>query len=122
MKRTIISESVTIMKSYIVDLDLPEKNLSCKVICQTMSGIDKDGKKFVDIDMCDYQDMVNLTESSRDYIKMLRGSEVLSLKYEGCVYINGVGEVYMDGEKVDTLDTNSKVKKLWKEYLKSDGL
>ena len=65
--------------------------------------------------------MSNLSESSRDTVKFMRGCEVQSLNYEGCVYISGVGEVFMGGEVVDILDTDKKVKKLWKEYVRGEG-
>ena len=65
--------------------------------------------------------MSNLSEISKEYISLLRGCEVWSLKYEGCVYISGAGKVIMDGEQIDTLDTNPKVNKLWKEYVKGEG-
>jgi hypothetical protein len=66
--------------------------------------------------------MNNLSEVSKEYVGLMRGCEVQSLKYEGCVYIGRGGTVLMDGEQIDTLDTDTKVKKLWREYVKGEGL
>ena len=48
-----------------------------------------------------------------DYLKELNGTEVMSLDYEGTVYIKD-GYVYMDGNKVEKL-TKKKAKALFDE-------
>jgi len=66
--------------------------------------------------------MSKLSVTSRDILDLMKGCEVQSLNYEGCVSINGAGKVYMDGEVIDILDSTRKVNKIWKEYLESDGI
>ena len=63
--------------------------------------------------------MENITESNKYTLKMLKGCEINSLNYEGIVYIkerNNSFSVHRDGEIIDYLNTNKKIKNLWKEY------
>ena len=62
-----------------------------------------------------------LSETSLELAKMLRGCEVNSITYEGCVYIKGT-QIWRDGEVVDNLDTDEKVKTLWEEFIEEEGL
>ncbi len=59
--------------------------------------------------------MNTLNENSLDTLIMLRGCEVYSINYEGIVYISG-SDVLLEGEVIDTLNTNRKVSRLFKEY------
>ena len=65
--------------------------------------------------------MKDLTQVSKDYLTLMNGCEVQSLNYEGCVYIKG-NVVYLEGEPVDTLDTEDKISDLWDEYREGEGL
>ena len=62
-----------------------------------------------------------MKEINEELLKLLNGCEVLSLKYATCVSIKG-DEVISDGKVIDTLDTDKKVSKIWKEYMKQEGL
>lgn len=64
--------------------------------------------------------MANLSKSNQESLELMNGCEVQSLNYEGCVYIRD-NKVFMNGEVVDTLNTNSKVKNLWDEYVWGEG-
>ena len=63
--------------------------------------------------------MKNIKESNQYTLKMLKGCEINSLNYEGIVYINERNNsfsVNQDGKIIDYLNTNNKIKNLWKEY------
>jgi len=62
----------------------------------------------------------NLSKSNKENLEFMNGCECLSLNYEGCVYIKG-DKVLMNGEQIDTLNTDKKVKRLWNEYVKGEG-
>lgn len=64
--------------------------------------------------------MTKLSKNAEEKFELLKGTETWSLKYEGCVYVDRKGDVFMDGEKVDTLNTSAKVNKLWREYVKNE--
>lgn len=62
----------------------------------------------------------NLTKNSQEKLSMLNGCEVYSVwNYEGTVSVKGA-DVYYGGEKIDTLNTNDKVQKLWDEYFENE--
>jgi hypothetical protein len=62
-----------------------------------------------------------LSKRYSDLLKEMNGSEIYSLEYEGCVGIRQ-DKVIQDGEVVDTLDTDKKVKTLWSELLEEEGI
>jgi|TARA_R110001592_G_scaffold33577_1_gene116184 hypothetical protein len=64
--------------------------------------------------------MTNLSTDCKQILEMLNGYEVQSLNYEGVVYIDKT-RVLSEGEQVDTLNTNKKIKDLWKEYVFNEG-
>lgn len=55
----------------------------------------------------------------RDYIELLDGTEVSSLRYEGVVGIRG-DEVVYAGEVIDRLTTVAKAKALLDEYVEQE--
>lgn len=61
-----------------------------------------------------------MTSNNKDRLSMLNGCECNSLTYEGCVYIKG-NQVIMNGDVVDRLDSDSKVRVLWAEYVAEEG-
>jgi hypothetical protein len=63
---------------------------------------------------------LGLRPASKQKIELLNGCEVQSLKHEGCVSILK-DKVYLNGEVIETLDTNQKVNYLFKLYLKQEG-
>jgi hypothetical protein len=62
-----------------------------------------------------------LSPDYQEILKQMNGSEVSSLNYEGVVGIEK-DKVIRDGEVIDTLDTEEKVKKLWDELLEGEGI
>ena len=72
-----------------------------------------------------------ITKSNREAVRMLNGYEIRSLNYEGVVAVEKkvrrhllgaefdevVYQVWMDGEVIDTLDTNAKIERLWNEMV-----
>jgi len=60
-----------------------------------------------------------LASEDSEYLKLLNGSEVNSLKYEGTVGVEGKN-VLQNGEVIDTLDTPEKIKALWDEYYEQE--
>ena len=62
-----------------------------------------------------------MSETANERIKMVNGCEIFSLNYEGTVYIKK-NEVYLDGEIIDTLNTEKKVSNLWEDYLQAESL
>lgn len=62
-----------------------------------------------------------MTKNNSECLEMLNGYEVWSLNYEGCVGISG-DKVIREGEQIDTLNTDKKVRALWKELLEAEGL
>lgn len=62
-----------------------------------------------------------LSNLQAERLKLLDASEVISLKYEGCVYISK-DKVWMNGEIIDTLDTTKKISSLWQEFTKGEGI
>ena len=65
-------------------------------------------------------DDLNVSKTNQDKLSMLNGCECWSLNYEGCVFINR-NDVILDGIKVDTLNSNSKISQLWTEYVEGEG-
>jgi len=64
--------------------------------------------------------MANLTKDSQEKLSLMNGCEVRSVwNYEGVVYIKK-NQVWMDGEKIDTLDTEEKIQDLFKEYFENE--
>jgi len=62
--------------------------------------------------------MPKITKINQKRLEVMAGCLVQSLNYADCVYINRQGKVFdgYDGVRVlDTLNTNSKISKLWKE-------
>ena len=58
--------------------------------------------------------MANLSKDSQEKLEQLNGCEVYSVwNYEGTVSIINGNEVWSRGEKVDTLNTNEKIQKLF---------
>lgn len=60
-----------------------------------------------------------MTQNDKDMLKLLDGTEVVSLKYEGCVGIKGT-KVIQDGTVVDQLDTPDKIKELFNEMFQNE--
>ena len=65
---------------------------------------------------------VRLSKQANQELQLLKGYEVQSLIYEGCVYVNKAGEVIRESKTVDTLNTNKKVRELFIEMLESEGI
>jgi hypothetical protein len=61
----------------------------------------------------------NLSKVSTYRINALEGCEINSVAYEGYVMVES-GKVWQDGEVVDTLDSNKKVRNLWHDYLEQE--
>jgi len=65
--------------------------------------------------------MANLSKDSQEKLEQLNGCEVYSVwNYEGTVSIINGNEVWSRGEKVDTLNTNEKIQKLFEEYFENE--
>lgn len=62
----------------------------------------------------------NITEENKDKLDSLKGCEVISIKYENCVYINSKCQVIDGGDVVDVLDTNKKIETIWSEYFEQE--
>lgn len=54
-----------------------------------------------------------------EYLKMMQGCEIVSLQYEGVVGVDGL-KVIQNGEIVDYLDTESKIKSLFDEMFQNE--
>ena len=64
--------------------------------------------------------MSKISETNRELLDTMNGCEVISISYEGCVWIKQ-DRVIKDGKQVDTLNTNAKIKSLWDEYFEGEG-
>lgn len=62
-----------------------------------------------------------MTKNNSECLETMNGCEVWSINYEGCVGIKG-DKVIREGEQIDTLNTDKKVRALWKELLEAEGL
>ncbi len=60
-----------------------------------------------------------VSSENKERLQLMNGCEVNSLNYEGCVGING-SQVWLDGEQVDTLDSDEKIQELWAEYVREE--
>ena len=58
---------------------------------------------------------------NKELLKQMNGCEVKSSKYEGVVGIEG-NEVIQLGEVVDYLNTDEKVREIWREYCEDEGI
>ncbi len=64
--------------------------------------------------------MKTLNKNSQEKLSTLNGCEVYSVwNYEGTVYIKK-DEVWQDGEKIDTLNTDQKIQDLFDEFFENE--
>ena len=63
--------------------------------------------------------MAKISTENQERLGLMNGCEVQSLNYEGCVSIRN-GQVWLDGEMVDELDSDDKINKLWEEYVSGE--
>lgn len=68
-----------------------------------------------------------ITQENKERLNLLKGCEVHSINYEGCVYIekqlsmlNENFNVIFCGEIIDTLDTNEKIEEIWEEFTEQE--
>ena len=61
-----------------------------------------------------------ITQENKERLNLLKGCEVQSINYEGCVYIDKNFEVIFCGEIIDTLDTNEKIQEIWEEFTEQE--
>lgn len=64
--------------------------------------------------------MANLSKDSKEKLSILDGCEVRSVWNYACTVSINRNEVWYDGEKIDTLNTNDKVQDLWDEYYREE--
>jgi len=55
-----------------------------------------------------------LNKNSREILKQLDGQEISSLRYEGVIGVKG-NKIIREGKTIDTINTNTKAKKLMDE-------
>lgn len=60
-----------------------------------------------------------MKELSKLTLNQMDGEEILSTKYEGCVFVSGK-KVIKAGNVIDTLDTDDKINTLWNELVKNE--
>lgn len=61
-----------------------------------------------------------LTSTNQQRLDLLKEVEVSSLHYEGVVSVQEDNRVIRYGETIDFLDTNRKIKRLFKEFYDSE--
>lgn len=64
--------------------------------------------------------MSNITKTNLELLDTMNGSEVQSIKYEGCVAIKR-DQVISEGKVIDILNSNSKIRRLWDEFFEQEG-
>lgn len=67
---------------------------------------------------------MSISKLNQDRRRLMYGCEIYALKYEGLVYVKSDNTVWScyDQTKRDTLNTNAKISRLWKEMLREEGI
>ena len=67
---------------------------------------------------------MSISKLNQDRRKLMYGCEIRSIRYEGLMYIKSDNTVWScwDNTKRDTLNTNAKISRLWKEMIEEEGL